>query len=76
MRTDFICRCFSPIIEDSREAHSSGFSGSSVSAASTSSIKSLQISEKLELTSESTGRTVLLIASTQTRALQVFVSAN
>nr|XP_045013280.1 mitotic checkpoint serine/threonine-protein kinase BUB1 beta isoform X2 [Jaculus jaculus] len=43
----------SPIIEDSREAtHSSGFSGSSV--ASTSSLKSLQIPEKLELTNETT----------------------
>ncbi|XP_043292268.1 mitotic checkpoint serine/threonine-protein kinase BUB1 beta-like [Cervus canadensis] len=43
----------SPIIEDSREAtHSSGFSGSSASVTSTSSIKSLQIPEKLELTSE------------------------
>uniref|UniRef100_A0A3Q2I2F4 BUB1 mitotic checkpoint serine/threonine kinase B n=1 Tax=Equus caballus TaxID=9796 RepID=A0A3Q2I2F4_HORSE len=43
----------SPIIEDSREAtHSSGFSGSSASVASTSSIKCLQIPEKLELTSE------------------------
>ncbi|OWK09768.1 BUB1B [Cervus elaphus hippelaphus] len=42
-----------PIIEDSREAtHSSGFSGSSASVTSTSSIKSLQIPEKLELTSE------------------------
>ncbi|XP_058283699.1 mitotic checkpoint serine/threonine-protein kinase BUB1 beta isoform X2 [Hylobates moloch] len=43
----------SPIIEDSREAtHSSGFSGSSASVASTSSIKCLQIPEKLELTNE------------------------
>ncbi|XP_057577630.1 mitotic checkpoint serine/threonine-protein kinase BUB1 beta isoform X3 [Hippopotamus amphibius kiboko] len=43
----------SPIIEDSREAtHSSGFSGSSASVTSTSSIKCLQIPEKLELTSE------------------------
>uniref|UniRef100_A0A8C6D3G7 BUB1 mitotic checkpoint serine/threonine kinase B n=1 Tax=Moschus moschiferus TaxID=68415 RepID=A0A8C6D3G7_MOSMO len=43
----------SPIIEDSREAtHSSGFSGSSASVTSTSSIKGLQIPEKLELTSE------------------------
>ncbi|KAM6180827.1 mitotic checkpoint serine/threonine-protein kinase BUB1 beta isoform 1-T1 [Erethizon dorsatum] len=43
----------SPIIEDSREAtHSSGFSGSSASVTSTSSIKNLQIPEKLELTSE------------------------
>uniref|UniRef100_A0A8C4MF41 Mitotic checkpoint serine/threonine-protein kinase BUB1 beta n=1 Tax=Equus asinus asinus TaxID=83772 RepID=A0A8C4MF41_EQUAS len=46
----------SPIIEDSREAtHSSGFSGSSASVASTSSIKCLQIPEKLELTSETAG---------------------
>ncbi|XP_005381274.1 PREDICTED: mitotic checkpoint serine/threonine-protein kinase BUB1 beta isoform X2 [Chinchilla lanigera] len=45
----------SPIIEDSREAtHSSGFSGSSASVTSTSSIKSLQIPEKLELTNETT----------------------
>uniref|UniRef100_A0A8C9BC74 BUB1 mitotic checkpoint serine/threonine kinase B n=1 Tax=Phocoena sinus TaxID=42100 RepID=A0A8C9BC74_PHOSS len=43
----------SPIIEDSGEAtHSSGFSGSSASVTSTSSIKCLQIPEKLELTSE------------------------
>ncbi|KAB1276825.1 Mitotic checkpoint serine/threonine-protein kinase BUB1 beta [Camelus dromedarius] len=43
----------SPIIEDSREAtHSSGFSGSSASVTSTSSIKCLQIPEKLELTNE------------------------
>uniref|UniRef100_A0A8C8ZCB5 Mitotic checkpoint serine/threonine-protein kinase BUB1 beta n=1 Tax=Prolemur simus TaxID=1328070 RepID=A0A8C8ZCB5_PROSS len=43
----------SPIIEDSGEAtHSSGFSGSSASVSSTSSIKCLQIPEKLELTSE------------------------
>lgn len=43
----------SPIIEDSREAtHSSGFSGSSASVTSTSSIKSLQIPEKLELTND------------------------
>ncbi|KAM5235446.1 mitotic checkpoint serine/threonine-protein kinase BUB1 beta [Ctenodactylus gundi] len=43
----------SPIIEDSREGtHSSGFSRSSASVTSTSSIKSLQISEKLELTVE------------------------
>ncbi|XP_062947670.1 mitotic checkpoint serine/threonine-protein kinase BUB1 beta [Cynocephalus volans] len=43
----------SPIIEDSREAtHSSGFSGSSASVISTSSIKCLQIPEKLELTNE------------------------
>ncbi|XP_023370021.1 mitotic checkpoint serine/threonine-protein kinase BUB1 beta [Otolemur garnettii] len=43
----------SPIIEDSHEAtHSSGFSGSSASVSSTSSIKCLQIPEKLELTSE------------------------
>nr|5JJA_C Chain C, Mitotic checkpoint serine/threonine-protein kinase BUB1 beta [Homo sapiens]5JJA_D Chain D, Mitotic checkpoint serine/threonine-protein kinase BUB1 beta [Homo sapiens] len=42
-----------PIIEDDREAdHSSGFSGSSASVASTSSIKCLQIPEKLELTNE------------------------
>ncbi|XP_049754704.1 mitotic checkpoint serine/threonine-protein kinase BUB1 beta isoform X2 [Elephas maximus indicus] len=46
----------SPIIEDSHEAtHSSGFSGSSASVTSTSSsIKSLQIPEKLELTNETT----------------------
>ncbi|XP_004861597.1 mitotic checkpoint serine/threonine-protein kinase BUB1 beta [Heterocephalus glaber] len=45
----------SPIIEDSREAtHSSGFFGSSASVTSTSSIKSLQIPEKLELTNETT----------------------
>ncbi|XP_069348331.1 mitotic checkpoint serine/threonine-protein kinase BUB1 beta [Eulemur rufifrons] len=45
----------SPIIEDSGEAtHSSGFSGSSASVSSTSSIKCLQIPEKLELTSETT----------------------
>ncbi|XP_047395879.1 mitotic checkpoint serine/threonine-protein kinase BUB1 beta [Sciurus carolinensis] len=45
----------SPIIEDSREVtHSSGFSGSSASVTSTSSIKSLPIPEKLELTSETT----------------------
>ncbi|XP_033280239.2 mitotic checkpoint serine/threonine-protein kinase BUB1 beta-like [Orcinus orca] len=44
-----------PIIDDSCEAtHSSGFSGSSASVASTSSIKCLQIPEKLELTSETT----------------------
>uniref|UniRef100_A0A452QHS4 Mitotic checkpoint serine/threonine-protein kinase BUB1 beta n=1 Tax=Ursus americanus TaxID=9643 RepID=A0A452QHS4_URSAM len=43
----------SPIIEDSREAtHSSGFSGSSASVTSSSSIKCLQIPEKLELTNE------------------------
>ncbi|XP_045865530.1 mitotic checkpoint serine/threonine-protein kinase BUB1 beta [Meles meles] len=43
----------SPIIEDSREAtHSSGFSGSSASITSSSSIKCLQIPEKLELTNE------------------------
>ncbi|XP_004687981.1 PREDICTED: mitotic checkpoint serine/threonine-protein kinase BUB1 beta [Condylura cristata] len=43
----------SPIIEDSREAtHSSGYSGSSTSVTSTSSIKCLQIPEKLELTNE------------------------
>ncbi|XP_058149891.1 mitotic checkpoint serine/threonine-protein kinase BUB1 beta isoform X2 [Dasypus novemcinctus] len=44
----------SPIIEDSHEAtHSSGFSGSSsASVTSTSSIKCLQIPEKLELTNE------------------------
>lgn len=43
----------SPIIEDSREAtHSSGFSGSSASVTSTSSIKCLQIPEKLELTND------------------------
>ncbi|XP_012504877.1 PREDICTED: mitotic checkpoint serine/threonine-protein kinase BUB1 beta [Propithecus coquereli] len=43
----------SPIIEDSGEAtNSSGFSGSSASVSSTSSIKCLQIPEKLELTSE------------------------
>ncbi|XP_040825448.1 mitotic checkpoint serine/threonine-protein kinase BUB1 beta [Ochotona curzoniae] len=41
----------SPIIEDSGEAtHSSGFSGSSASVTSTSSIKCLQIPKKLELT--------------------------
>ncbi|XP_076983550.1 mitotic checkpoint serine/threonine-protein kinase BUB1 beta [Tamandua tetradactyla] len=45
----------SPIIEDSHEAtHSSGFSGSSASVTSTSSIKCLQIPEKLELTNEIT----------------------
>ncbi|XP_037690248.1 mitotic checkpoint serine/threonine-protein kinase BUB1 beta [Choloepus didactylus] len=45
----------SPIIEDSHEAtHSSGFSGSSASVTSTSSIKCLQIPEKLELTNENT----------------------
>ncbi|KAI5278676.1 mitotic checkpoint serine/threonine-protein kinase BUB1 beta isoform X1 [Manis pentadactyla] len=45
----------SPIIEDSCEAtHSSGFSGSSASVTSTSSIKCLQIPEKLELTNETT----------------------
>lgn len=49
----------SPIIEDSREAtHSSGFSGSSASVASTSSIKCLQIPEKLELTNEFAENTV------------------
>ncbi|XP_021049014.1 mitotic checkpoint serine/threonine-protein kinase BUB1 beta [Mus pahari] len=43
----------SPIIEDSREAiHSSGFSRSSSSATSTSSIKGFQILEKLELTND------------------------
>ncbi|VFV23284.1 mitotic checkpoint [Lynx pardinus] len=43
----------SPIIEDSREAtHSSGYSGSSASVSSSSSIKCLQIPEKLELTNE------------------------
>ncbi|XP_037358103.1 mitotic checkpoint serine/threonine-protein kinase BUB1 beta [Talpa occidentalis] len=42
----------SPIIEDSREAtHSSGYSGST-SVTNTSSIKCLQIPEKLELTNE------------------------
>ncbi|XP_075386984.1 mitotic checkpoint serine/threonine-protein kinase BUB1 beta isoform X2 [Tenrec ecaudatus] len=41
----------SPIVEDSHEVtHSSGFSGSSASVTSTSSIKGLQIPEKLELT--------------------------
>ncbi|XP_045058039.2 mitotic checkpoint serine/threonine-protein kinase BUB1 beta isoform X1 [Desmodus rotundus] len=46
----------SPIIEDSGEAtHSSGLSGSSASVISTSSIKCLQIPEKLELTNEATG---------------------
>ncbi|XP_045672239.1 mitotic checkpoint serine/threonine-protein kinase BUB1 beta isoform X2 [Ursus americanus] len=46
----------SPIIEDSREAtHSSGFSGSSASVTSSSSIKCLQIPEKLELTNETAG---------------------
>ncbi|KAK1338918.1 hypothetical protein QTO34_019586 [Cnephaeus nilssonii] len=45
----------SPIIEDSGEAtHSSGFSGSSASVISTSSIKCLHIPEKLELTNEAT----------------------
>ncbi|XP_052581668.1 mitotic checkpoint serine/threonine-protein kinase BUB1 beta isoform X1 [Peromyscus californicus insignis] len=45
----------SPIIEDSREAtHSSGFSGSSASVTSTSSIKGLQLPEKLELTNDTT----------------------
>ncbi|CAH6788082.1 Bub1b [Phodopus roborovskii] len=45
----------SPIIEDSREAtHSSGFSGSSASVTSTSSIKGLQLPEKLELTNDAT----------------------
>ncbi|CAK6432376.1 unnamed protein product [Pipistrellus nathusii] len=45
----------SPIIEDSGEAtHSSGFSGSSASVMSTSSIKCLHIPEKLELTNEAT----------------------
>nr|XP_021551407.1 mitotic checkpoint serine/threonine-protein kinase BUB1 beta-like [Neomonachus schauinslandi] len=43
----------SPIIEDSREAtHSSGLSGSSASVTSSSSIRCLQIPEKLELTNE------------------------
>nr|XP_048315558.1 mitotic checkpoint serine/threonine-protein kinase BUB1 beta isoform X2 [Myodes glareolus] len=43
----------SPIIEDSGEAtHSSAFSGSSASVSSTSSIKGLQLPEKLELTSD------------------------
>ncbi|XP_052039187.1 mitotic checkpoint serine/threonine-protein kinase BUB1 beta isoform X2 [Apodemus sylvaticus] len=43
----------SPIIEDSNEAtHSSGFSRSSSSATSTSSIKGFQILEKLELTND------------------------
>lgn len=43
----------SPIIEDSREAtHSSGFSRSSSSVTSTSSIKGFQILEKLELTTD------------------------
>ncbi|XP_051000331.1 mitotic checkpoint serine/threonine-protein kinase BUB1 beta [Acomys russatus] len=47
----------SPIIEDSREAtQSSGFSGSS--GASTSSIKGLQIPEKLELTTEASENAV------------------
>ncbi|XP_035966569.2 mitotic checkpoint serine/threonine-protein kinase BUB1 beta isoform X3 [Halichoerus grypus] len=43
----------SPIIEDSREAtQSSGLSGSSASVTSSSSIRCLQIPEKLELTNE------------------------
>ncbi|XP_073732887.1 mitotic checkpoint serine/threonine-protein kinase BUB1 beta isoform X1 [Callorhinus ursinus] len=46
----------SPIIEDSREAtHSSGLSGSSASVTSSSSIRCLQIPEKLELTNETAG---------------------
>uniref|UniRef100_A0A8C6RCH6 Mitotic checkpoint serine/threonine-protein kinase BUB1 beta n=1 Tax=Nannospalax galili TaxID=1026970 RepID=A0A8C6RCH6_NANGA len=49
----------SPIIEDSGEAtHSSGFSGSA-SVTSSSSIKSLQIPEKLELTGEATENAIL-----------------
>lgn len=47
----------SPIIEDSGEAtHSSAFSGSSASVSSTSSIKGLQLPEKLELTTDAAGR--------------------
>ncbi|XP_028622847.1 mitotic checkpoint serine/threonine-protein kinase BUB1 beta isoform X1 [Grammomys surdaster] len=43
----------SPIIEDSREAtHSSGYSRSSSSVTSTSSIKGFQVLEKLELTND------------------------
>lgn len=48
-----IIKKLSPIIEDSREAtHSSGFSRSSSSAPSTSSIKGFQLLEKLELTND------------------------